>query len=374
MLLPGQRRLVIDAVAEELSLKSTLQVFARTSLAPDELAVLKHIPNSVTLPDEQATLLVDLCIAEGWSHLPTSLLERVLDRLVAGGRGNLVAILTQVQTGVDPNPDPTKALWVTAELPFFSRANLRPLVAKLITANAQPILRIVGPATQGEECGKSYTLELIQHAAGKAPYEIIVASAKIEKGLAASYSVEDLADSLTAQTDVDIMQKPPRDGSSSYARKLSNWILNAARRSGKRWIFVLDGFNQKDVNREVRDLVESLASTIATGTLFRQLFRLVLLDHAAELPSVQAAIVLREDVPGATAVTPDDVADCLAEHYAEVRAHPTKPLSLNPARTELMTVATALLAKAPAGPVGRLQAVQADLHKLRVADLARAGR
>src|SRR6478672_4624120 len=153
MLLPGQRRLVIDAVAEELSLKSTLQVFARTSLAPDELAVLKHIPNSVTLPDEQATLLVDLCIAEGWSHLPTSLLERVLDRLVAGGRGNLVAILTQVQTGVDPNPDPTKALWVTAELPFFSRANLRPLVAKLITANAQPILRIVGPATQGEECG-----------------------------------------------------------------------------------------------------------------------------------------------------------------------------------------------------------------------------
>ena len=116
------------------------------------------------------------------------------------------------------------------------------------------------------------------------------------------------------------------------------------------------------------------ALNLATGTLFRKLFRLVLLDHPAELPSVQSAIVLREDVPEAKAVTPEEVADCLAAHYAEVRAHPTKPLPLNPPLTELMTVATSLLAKAPAGPAGRLQAVQQDLHKLRVADLARAGR
>lgn len=374
MLLPEQRRRVIDAVADELSLKSSFKTFARVSLAPDELVVLKSPPPSDALPDEQATVLVDLCIADGWNHPPTSLLQRVLDRLVTGGRGDLEDIRQQVITGVDPNPDPTKSLWVTAELPFFSRASLRPLVAKLISADAQPILRIVGPAMAGEECGKSYTLELIQHAARNAPIDIIVASAKIEKGLAASYTVDDLADSLVAQTDVDIMLKPPHDGSSSYARKLSNWILNAAKRNNKQWIFVLDGFNQKDVNREVRDLVEALAQSIAMGSLFRRLFRLVLLDHAAELPSVQAAIVLREDVPGATAVTPDEVADCLAEHYAEVSKHPTKPLALSPPRTELMIVATSLLANAPAGPAGRLKAVQENLHKLRVADLARAGR
>jgi hypothetical protein len=373
MLLVEQRRRVIAAVADELSLRTTLQIFVRTSLPPYDVEVLGRIPTSVTLADEQATLLVDLCIADRWTRAP-ALLESVLDKLVAGRRGDLKDVLLQVQQRIDPNPDPTNALWVMAELPFFSRKSLRPLVAKLITADAQPILRIVGPETAGEECGKSYTLELIQHAARNAPFEIIVASAKIEKGLAAAYTVGDLTDALVAQADVDILQQPKSDASSNYARKLSTWILNAARRSGKPWIFVLDGFNQKDVNREVRDMVESLAQAIATGTLFRKLFRLVLLDHPAELPSVQSAIVLREDVPGATAVTADEVADCLAAHYAEVRSHPTKPLALSPARTELMTVATSLLAKAPSGPAGRLQAVQQDLHKLRVADLARAGR
>jgi hypothetical protein len=227
---------------------------------------------------------------------------------------------------------------------------------------------------QGEECGKSYTLQLIQHAAANSTIEIGVAFSKIGKGLAASFKASDLADDLIAQTEVDISTQPAPNSSSNYAKKLSTWILNAARRSNKRWIFVLDGFNQQDVSREVRDVVESLALTITTGTEFRRLFRLVLIDHAAQLPSVQTAFVLRENVPDANAVTVDEVADCLDAHYVELATHPTKPLNIQPQQSTLKTVATKIVSTAPPGPAGRLQAMQETLYRLRADDLLRAGR
>jgi hypothetical protein len=375
MLRPEQRERVIKALGEELALRPPLQTFVRTTLAPYEVDVLTQIARSTTpvLPRDEAVLLLDLCVADEWTRTP-SLLERVVARLVAAGQGQLNDILQQVQQKTDPNPDPTQALWVTAELPFFSRSQLRPLVSRLLKGTAQPILQIVGPMAQGEECGKSYTLQLIQHAAANSTIGIGVAFSKIGKGLAASFKASDLADDLIAQTEVDISTQPAPNSSSNYAKKLSTWILNAARRSNKRWIFVLDGFNQQDVSREVRDVVESLALTITTGTEFRRLFRLVLIDHAAQLPSVQTAFVLRENVPDANAVTVDEVADCLDAHYVELATHPTKPLNIQPQQSTLKTVATKIVSTAPPGPAGRLQAMQETLYRLRADDLLRAGR
>src|SRR5215218_1334750 len=127
MLRPEQRQRVIKALGEELALRPPLQTFVRTTLAPDEVDVLTQIARSTTpvLPRDEAVLLLDLCVADGWTRTP-SLLERVVARLVAAGQGQLNDILQQVQQKTDPNPDPTQALWVTAELPFFSRSQLRP--------------------------------------------------------------------------------------------------------------------------------------------------------------------------------------------------------------------------------------------------------
>ena len=213
----------------------------------------------------------------------------------------------------DPNPDPFLSLWLRDTMPFFSRSQLRPIVKALIANNSQPILRVIGP----EASGKTYTRELIDHVCTSTRSDVHVVLAEVAKGAGPSYPVEELADTLVTPTVRDVATRPPRTAS-NYPASLCRWILNAAVQSPGRWIYVLDGFNQRDLQSETRQLVETLAQQIANPGDYRKRMRLVLVDFDTPLPSVQVGAAMNESVPPASTLTPHALADCLDAHYRDL--------------------------------------------------------
>src|SRR4051812_36636227 len=63
----------------------------------------------------------------------------------------------------------------------------------------RPILRIVGPPTDGHGCGKTYTSELLDHVASSRT-DLNLVTVRVPEGLAASFPVEALATPLIAPT------------------------------------------------------------------------------------------------------------------------------------------------------------------------------
>ena len=185
--------------------------FARATYPPNDIDLLRELPSNLTTADQQAAFLVGYCLDSGWKHNP-SLLEQTLTALITAGVevATLGPIRDRVRVRIDPVPNPIGALWLEADMPFFSRGNLRPLVENLLTADAQPILQIAGPPQDGEECGKSYTREFLDYVGTRARKDVHVVFAEIPKGTGPSYSVEELADALVTPTNRDISTRPPR--------------------------------------------------------------------------------------------------------------------------------------------------------------------
>jgi hypothetical protein len=365
MLTPTEQTTVIDTLANELAQSGDVRTYVTTTFTPREGPILRELPTTLVKPDDQAAFVVSYCLEQRWPLPPDkALMEVLLAAMVTSGRADLVPLRDRVALGdkFDPNPDPFMSLWVRDTLPFFSRTQLRPIVKALLGNNSQPILRITGP----EASGKTYTRELIDHVCTSTRTDVHVALAEVAKGAGPSYPVEELADTLVTPTIRDVATRPLRT-TSNYPASLSRWILNAAVQSPGRWIYVLDGFNQPNLQSETRQLVETLAQQIANPGDFRKRMRMVLVDFNARLPSVQVGAVMNEIVPPAATLTPQALADCLDAHYRDLatRGRPKGTV----VRSELEATAASLIADATSNDALDLQQLNDTLTQLRMADL-----
>jgi hypothetical protein len=364
MLTPDEQQQVTTALADVLGREDVRVYIATVFTGGDDVDLLQDLPNTYNLPQPQAVYVVGRCLDGRWSRMP-SLMERLLEDLIARGH-SFVPQRDRVRAKKDPNPDPFKTLWLSANMPFFSRKDLRDVLNTLLTTDAQPILRIVAHPQCQEPCGKSYTVELLEFIRDHTRHDLRLASVIIPKGLAPSYAVEDVAEALVTPTTRDVASRPARS-TSSYSAALSRWVLSAAMGSPGKWVFVLDGFDQQDLPVETRELVHALATQIAGGE-YRKRMRLLLVDHQSPLPSIHSAKILKEEVPPPVDVGVDDLVACLVEHYADLTRRGF-PHNADP--QVLRTVATELVGQAPVG--GRLEYFNSNLTRLRNADLKRVG-
>ena len=364
MLTPEEQLAVQGALTTVLAADGNVRQFITATFGNRSGAMLRELPASLVMPDRQAAFVLMQCLDARWpapQQPPlASLLEVLLTTLITGGEASLVALRDRVQHGVDPNPDPVMTFWVNETLPFFSRQQLRPVVKSLLGRDAQPILKIVGPRS----AGKSYSRWLIDHVCAlRIDHHVVVAD--LAEGIGPSFPVEELADTLVTPI-ADHPPRPPR-AASNYAASLGRWILNAAINVPGRWIFVLDGFNQPDLQEETRELVRNLAQVIAGPGDFRKRMRLVLIDYEATLPNVHIGTILFEQVPAPTALTADDLAACLRAHYDDLNARGRPRGTLQP--TALTQTANVLLADASAAGSPDLKKLNDELTLLRLNDL-----
>ena len=369
MLTTDEQVAVQNALAEALAEDGDVRAYVTATFSARSSAMLRDLPTNLTKPDQQAEFVLSFCLDRRWPPPPEkSLLEVLLAALVTGGRTALAPLRDRVRLGeaADPNPDPVKALWVRDTMPFFSRDRLRPIVKALLAADAQPIMKIIGP----EKSGKSYTQELIDHVCAVTRRDVRVVSAEVAKGAGPSYTVKDLAQTLVTPTIRDVSLLPPPTAS-SYPAELCRWVLNAAIQSPGRWIYVLDGFDQPDLQEGTRQLVQALAQQIGGPGEFRKRMRLVLIDYEARLPNVHLGALLKDQVPSPCTVTSDDIAACLAMHYADLAKRGRSKGT--PGSNDLTQTAQALLTDASTSGSPSLQVLNDMLTQLRLDDLGLGG-
>jgi len=337
MLTREERIWVIDDLSDHVGLTSTIGGLITTVFPGATRTELGSLPLDLTTVPDQAAWVVDSCLTNRW-RLNPSLLELLLVKLVnLGGKGRLAPILSRVHSGIDPNPNPFSTLWVLADQPFLDRASLRVSAKQLVENVAKPVLRVFGPP----KSGKTYTTELFSYVMQEGRPDLHVVPVRLAPGTAASYDVEELAESLTLS--MEKTEPLPSRSSSSYPGALCRWLIrNAAKNTGL-WVFVLDGFAQPDLKSEVVELVQILAQQIAVPEFARKL-RLVLLRFDKPLSGNWRAKTIDDFL--LINVTQQDIENCLTEfnHRMLARMRPEK--TIKPA--EIPVLAAAMLARSNA--------------------------
>ena len=355
MLTREEFELILPEVADYLSDQVDLRALISIMFAPDHSPILQELPTNLTRIADQALWLLDYCRMSRWSRNP-SLMERLLDRLVSqGGKGGLAPLRNRVRNGVDPNPNLFQSQWILANQPFFDRAGVRAKAQQLVEKAARPILRVNGP----KGSGKSYSSELLAYVAEEGPGHLHVSTATLEDGNGPSFTATELAETLVLSMTPD--EQIPERSTSSYPAALCRWIIRCALRRVGVWVLVLDGFGQKDVQPEVRQLVQNLATQILAPEIAKRV-RLVLIDYEYDddgHTNNWRAKMLEDKLPNPAALTHADLMTCLAAHNLRVQSQGKPWNAIEPA--DVPTLATALLFRASSDSSKRLRGIYNEL-------------
>jgi hypothetical protein len=338
--LQEQQQILVD-LTEVLGAAGNIREFVRVVFLRGHQDILASLPTDLNTVADQSSWLLYYCLWSEWEFDP-SLMEYLLARLIAKGRVSHVAARDRIHRKEYPPDDVFDHKWIHDEMPFFDRRGLRLQLRSVLSRSGQPIVRINGP----DGSGKSYTHEFLDYLAGGHRQNLHVVYKELPLGLGPSLTAQDLAESLVAPMPIQGNNTPDRTGS-SYPAILCRWVLRSAMQSSGVWVFVLDGFDQKDVSDETRLLIQSLAQEISAGE-YRKRLRLFLINYKSEIPRILGPKIA-EDVAGPP--SEDDILDCLAAHYRE--RPPTGNLTVDV--NELRAAARRIIGEAP--PSGRPQLV-----------------
>ena len=352
MLTKSEREQVEEEFASALAIranpKSLINVVFTTEAGP----ILLDAPSD--LPKEIARHAVGACLVSRWTLRP-SLLEMLLEYLVnTRGVGALNTVLVRVRQGIDPNRSVYDAAWLIGQRPFFDRQDFRLRVRRLIEDNGRPILRVSAAV---DSFGRTYSRYFLEHLEDCSPDTVHVLPAQVSVGTGPSYQVCDLLQDVDAQLAVED-PIPPRAGS-SYPTAAALWMLKQMMKRPGRWLVVLDGFGQKELNPEVRETIEALAVRVPVGQ-HRRRIRLILLDYPQPLPGVSPADVLEEVLPLAAGIVRADLEPCLEGWDADRKRHGMTGMAAG----ELAKLAEGMLGRAPQTGKERLEMLNTELSKL----------
>jgi hypothetical protein len=338
------------ALAGQLNPRSLVQVIFKAEAAP----ILLGLPQGLDGARDMASFVVETCLMSRWTRDP-ALLDLLLDYLVRSrGIGALQVVLVRVRQRVDPNPSLYDSTWLIGQRPFFDRQDLRQRVQRLIEDNGRPILHV--SAVRGS-FGRTYSRYFLEHLEDRSPGTVHVLAVELSAGTGPSYQVADLLETVGSQLGVEAPIPPRAD--SSYPMAAARWMLKHIMSRPGRWLIVLDGFGQKELNQEVRETIEALAVMVPSGQ-YRRRVRLVLLDYRHQLPGITPADVLKEVLKPATKVAPADLTPCLVDWDAERKRQGIEGL----AGGELDKLANGMLEQAPKTGKKRLETLNAALSKL----------
>jgi hypothetical protein len=339
MLTKAEREQVISDLTEHTAPPNTVGALFKTTFTFEYRTDLGEPPLDMNRTSEQAAWLVDACLSLRWRRLPSAM-ELLLTRLVnTGGKGGLAPILTRVQQKIDPNPDPFDTLWVMAQQPFFSRLPLRKAARNLVEGVNQPILRVNGPSMSG----KTYTRQLFEFVMSEVRPDLHVVPVELAPETGPSYTVEELADSLTLSMNTDPV---PQRSASSYPKALARWLVRNVNRNPGIWIFVLDGFGQK-LQDEVVEFINLLAQYVFTPEFTRKM-RLVLLHFDQDLVGNWRPWTVDDGPLVPNGIAASDLIECLVAFNAQMQATDQPDKMIEPA--DIPVIANDMIAEAKKAP------------------------
>jgi hypothetical protein len=324
-LLQGQLALALSAGDPKNSIKAYFGI--------DASAILRDLPANLSTNDEYAWQVIDFCMRSRWTLAP-SLMEKLLGKLLAGGvsagTAELMAALVRVKLKQDPNDKCYNTYWVLRDQPFLNRQSLRPVLKDFIQSSDRSLLKICGPGA-----GRTYTGELLDYLSSQLE-DLHFVPVTLNKEDGPSYKVQSFAADLLNPMGEDV----PESSSSSDAGELCRRILRTTKKQLGLWIFVLDGFEQTDLQPQIKELIRLLAEK-CTIPEYRRKVRLVLINYSEPFERLLPAAIAKEEIL-IPSVNRQDLIDCLTQLN-------NQRLQIGlPQLDGLGTIADAMLAGAPA--------------------------
>lgn len=236
------------------------------------------ITDSVALLAEDA---VHLCDLAGWDDEPPLMLRLVT---ALPQTGPVAAIKRKLSDRPTAARDPFDSRMLITRLPLLNRNAFRNAVRKLIQPYGKCILTVNGP----KRCGKSYTVEYVQHLSahltGHGERFRIVRKA-LEGGVGSTYTPDLLAGDIVARMERSPLTMPAQQTPmAKWIGYLTNWVFSEAALTGHRWWWVLDGFCADDLNLDTRKFVQAIINRVVEPEHSKRV-RLILLDYPEQLPN-----------------------------------------------------------------------------------------
>jgi hypothetical protein len=355
VLTSAERTQVEDAFATAIAMQDQARQLISVIFRAESPQILLALPTSSSTPRDLAAFVVETCLVSRWASTP-ALMDLLLDYLItARGIGALAVVQQRVRDQIDPNPSEYGSTWLIGQRPFFDRRTLRERVQRLIEDNGRPILR-VSPAP--DSFGRTYSRYFLEHLEDRSTGAVHVVAVELGAGTGPSYQIDDLLDTVASQ--LGVADPLPQRVSSDHPRTAARWLLKHLMSRPGRWLLVLDGFGDRGLHPEVRQTIEALAAAVPSGQ-YRLRIRLVLLDYPHPLPGTTPADILEDALSPAAQIGVADVGPCLADWDAERKQQGRDGLSAG----DLVKLATGLLESVPASGRVRLEALNAELSKLR---------
>jgi hypothetical protein len=241
------------------------------------------------LPAPLIMRAIDLCIEDGHNSQPP-VLYRFL-RALLPNNARLPPILVRLR---EPPPAATIALvdafdavLLDTRLPFLGRQPARNYLRALMQGSPQqPIVVINGRS----DSGKTYTTELIRHAR-RYHAGLLVCHVEVLENEGASAGPRELASDIITQLGGNVNDLPERNITNleRWTKDLANWIVNTEEKWPRTWI-ALDGFNNREVRPDTRQLIVHLANTMIKGAAAAK-HRLILIDYDHTTLTVQPGMI-----------------------------------------------------------------------------------
>lgn len=176
-----------------------------------------------------------------------------------------------------PLSDPHRACLLGEGVPFVARDELRDALRNFFTIGRR-VLVVNGPTYSG----KTYSLQMINHLS-EALRGYNVASISLKEEGTTRLSPHDVAASLAYQ--MGFTDTPPARAAemdSRWAKRIRDWLIGKVRASGTPWVFVFDGFDDRDLPDDTHELIHDLI--VRVGNRSVPALRLVLLSYRRIVP------------------------------------------------------------------------------------------
>lgn len=224
----------------------------------------------------------------------------------------LAALLGEQPTGYSREPskgvvaDPLETAWLPNGAALVNRAGLRRGVRDLMRADGHRILVVSGPRGSGKSYSAAF-IRSVQEATG----EFRLALAQHRPGSEPYYGGAEIARDLGAPLGVQPGPRPEAVSDHAYHRSLVAGLVAAARASGERWWWILDGFSS-----EGRQATLDFIAVLIKSVVDEPRTRLVLLGYDQFLPEQAQALAVHEEI---SPISEADIRDFLVASSQSVR-------------------------------------------------------
>ena len=290
ILLQHEKELILPLLAAQLGNAGQIIPYIKAVLGPE----IAYSLSANGAPAATAEIVLDRCVTSGWTHDPPLLLRLLSALQVHEG---VPKIIDRLADRPAQQSSPFEARVLVDRRVFLGRQEGRSMMQKLRTGPGY----YAGVVNGERLSGKSYTTYFAMHLA-QSFKDFSVATVDIPRGTGAGYKAEDLAVALVGgmarSTPLPTNLNPSLQ---KRVQELATWVLTEAVQSGSAWWFVLDGFDDPDLDPSTFALIEQLVHRISTNIAANRV-RVLLLAYAQSIPPALKPAVCLEKPPLARAM------------------------------------------------------------------------